>query len=114
MPSGVACALTVLAFRTMLSKRLACIFCHILTKSRSAPCTSIEHFARPLRQAPWPLMQLWCAKDASVPQAAYQPFIELARQRTAPYCARTLAGADHGLQRSGHDGVRQVWGWLEQ
>ena len=70
--------------------------------------------ARPLLDAPWPLLQVWGAEDALVPQAAYQRFRTLAQDRAAPYCARQLPGADHGLQRPGHDGVRQVWAWLEQ
>lgn len=69
---------------------------------------------QPLLAAPWPLLQVWGAQDALVPQAAYQRFRALARGRAAPYCARTLPGADHGLQRPGHDGVQQVWAWLEQ
>lgn len=69
--------------------------------------------ARPLLDAPWPLLQVWGAEDALVPQAAYQRFRTLAQDRAAPYCARQLPGADHGLQRPGHDGVQQVWAWLE-
>ena len=34
--------------------------------------------------------------------------------RAAPYCARALPGADHGLQAPGRDGLQQVWAWLEQ
>lgn len=69
---------------------------------------------QPLLAAPSPLLQVWGAQDALVPQAAYQRFRTLAHERAAPYCARQLPGADHGLQRPGHDGVQQVWAWLEQ
>ena len=70
--------------------------------------------ARPLLAAPWPLLQVWGEADAQIAPGAYQRFSALARQRAAPYCARRLPGADHGLQRAGHDGVQQLWGWLEQ
>ncbi|MCB1979350.1 MAG: alpha/beta hydrolase [Burkholderiaceae bacterium] len=70
--------------------------------------------ARPLLDAPWPLLQVWGEQDRSVPQAAYQRFALWANARTAAYCARALPGADHGLQRPGHDGVQQLWTWLEQ
>lgn len=70
----------------------------------------------PLLRSPWPLLQVWGANDALVPADAYARFEELARLRTAPYCARRMEGADHGLQRSaaGEDGVQQVWAWAEQ
>ena len=73
----------------------------------------------PLLQSPWPLLQVWGANDALVPAAAYERFAELASLRTAPYCARRMEGADHGLQRSSDsgevlDGVQQVWVWTEQ
>ena len=70
--------------------------------------------ARPLLAAPWPLLQVWGAEDALVPQSAYQRFGALAQERAAHYCARQLPSADHGLQRPDHDGVQQVWAWLEQ
>ena len=74
---------------------------------------------RPLVQSPWPLLQVWGTDDALVPAVAYTHFAELASLRTAPYCARRMDGADHGLQRpsdSGEvaDGVQQVWAWTEQ
>ena len=69
---------------------------------------------------PWPLLQVWGEGDALVPAVAYARFKALAQGRVAPYCPRPLAGADHGLQRSGgpggqggHDGVQQVWDWLQ-
>ena len=73
----------------------------------------------PLVQSPWPLLQVWGGGDALVPPAAYERFAELAALRTEPYCARSLPGADHGLQRrvdggESMDGVQQVWAWLEQ
>lgn len=68
----------------------------------------------------WPLLQVWGESDALVPASAYAHFTARAQGRVAPYCPRQLAGADHGLQRpawpdgqGGHDGVQQVWGWLE-
>lgn len=70
--------------------------------------------AQPLLAGPWPLLQVWGAEDAQVPQVAYQRFMDLAVNRVAPYCARSLSGADHGLQRPGHDGVQNAWSWLEQ
>ncbi|WP_245606858.1 alpha/beta hydrolase [Simplicispira psychrophila] len=73
-----------------------------------------------LLAGPWPLLQVWGADDARVPASAYARFMARAQGRVAPYCPRRLAGADHGLQRpaepdgqGGHDGVQQVWGWLE-
>ncbi|RZJ61221.1 MAG: alpha/beta hydrolase [Acidovorax sp.] len=72
----------------------------------------------PLVRSPWPLLQVWGADDALVPAAAYERFAGLAAVRTVPYCARSLAGADHGLQRRtsdmAADGVQQVWAWTEQ
>ena len=73
----------------------------------------------PLVRSPWPLLQVWGADDALVPQAAYERFAELAVVRAEPYCARRLDGADHGLQRRAPeaavaDGVQQVWAWTEQ
>ena len=70
----------------------------------------------PLLQGPWPLLQVWGSDDALVPAVAYTRFAELAALRTAPYCARRIDGADHGLQRTaaGMDGVQQVWAWTEQ
>ncbi|CAN7430536.1 alpha/beta hydrolase [Acidovorax sp. LjRoot117] len=72
----------------------------------------------PLVRSPWPLLQVWGADDALVPAAAYERFTGLAAVRTVPYCARSLAGADHGLQRrtadGAADGVQQVWAWTEQ
>lgn len=72
----------------------------------------------PLLAGPWPLLQVWGQEDALVPASAYARFAGHARYRVARYCARALAGADHGLQRSaaqgGDDGVQQVWAWLER
>ncbi|WP_173025813.1 alpha/beta hydrolase [Acidovorax sp. SRB_14] len=70
--------------------------------------------AGPLSTGPWPLLQVWGADDALVPAEAYARFADRARTRAAPYCARSLAGADHGLQGPDQDGVQQVWAWLEQ
>ena len=70
--------------------------------------------AESLLASPWPLLQVWGGADALVPQAAYQRFGAMTHQRTAPYCGRSLFNADHGLQRAGHDGVQQLWGWLEK
>ena len=78
----------------------------------------------PLQQAllsgPWPLLQVWGERDALVPASAYARFSVQAASRAAPYCQQRLVGADHGLQRpaelpgqGAHDGVQQVWGWLE-
>jgi hypothetical protein len=75
---------------------------------------------QPLLSGPWPLLQVWGEDDALVPASAYARFAARAPNRTAPYCPRALVGADHGLQRpagpggqAAHDGVQQVWGWLE-
>jgi len=73
----------------------------------------------PLVRSPWPLLQVWGADDALVPEAAYERFAQMASVRTVPYCGRRLDGADHGLQRSAAeaasaDGVQQVWAWTEQ
>lgn len=73
--------------------------------------------ARPLVQSPWPVLQVWGSDDALVPAAAYERFAPWAAARVLPWCARSLEGADHGLQRSapsGRDGVQQVWAWTEQ
>ncbi len=70
--------------------------------------------ALPLLRSPWPLLQVWGGDDALVPAVAYTRFETLAALRTAPYCARRIEGADHGLQQPGRDGVQQVWAWAEQ
>lgn len=70
--------------------------------------------ARPLIDGPWPLLQVWGSADALVPAGAYDAFARQAAQRQAPYCARTLEGADHGLQSARTDGVQRVWAWTEQ
>lgn len=69
---------------------------------------------QPLIDGPWPLLQVWGARDELVPEAAYQQFAQAAQRRAAPYCARSLPGADHGLQAPGFDGVQQVWQWVQQ
>ena len=68
----------------------------------------------PLLANPWPLLQIWGTEDALVPAQAYERFARQAQGRAAPYCARALPGADHGLQAPGRDGLQQVWAWLEQ
>lgn len=68
----------------------------------------------PLIDGPWPLLQLWGEADALVPPEAYQRFGMRAQGRAAPFCARGLPGADHGLQSAGRDGVQRLWSWLEQ
>lgn len=70
--------------------------------------------AQPLLAGPWPMLQVWGEEDALVPQAAYQRFMRHAEHRAAPYCTLSLPGADHGLQRPGHDGAQTAWWWLEQ
>lgn len=74
---------------------------------------------RPLIEAPWPILQVWGEADALVPPRAYERFAARAQARAAPYCARSFAGADHGLQGSEPgigrgNGVQRVWAWLEQ
>lgn len=68
----------------------------------------------PLIDGPWPLLQVWGEADALVPPEAYRRFGTRAAARSAPFCAHSLPGADHGLQSHGRDGVQQLWAWLEQ
>ena len=70
--------------------------------------------AQPLMDGPWPLMQVWGGADELVPPQAYAQFQSRAQGRRAAFCARSLPGADHGLQSGQRDGVQQVWAWLEQ
>jgi hypothetical protein len=70
--------------------------------------------AGPLRDGPWPVLQVWGGADALVPPAAFAQGAQLARGRGAPWCAREMPGADHGLQGPQRDGVQQLWAWLEQ
>jgi len=70
--------------------------------------------AQPLLDGPWPVLQVWGEADALVPPEAYRRFGERASARAAPFCARSLPGADHGLQSDGRDGVQPLWAWLEQ
>ena len=74
--------------------------------------------AQPLIDGPWPLLQVWGEADALVPPEAYRRFAQRAQGRTAPFCARSFAGADHGLQGSAPgigrvNGVQRLWAWLE-
>ena len=69
---------------------------------------------QPLVDGPWPLLQVWGERDELVPAAAYRQFARVAQGRTAPYCMRSLAGANHGLQTPDTDGVQGVWYGLEQ
>ena len=66
-----------------------------------------------LIDGPWPFLQVFGTADALVPPSAYARFAERARDRSAPWCARALPGADHGLQGPAGDGVQALWRWLE-
>jgi dienelactone hydrolase len=68
----------------------------------------------PLRQGPWPLLQIWGEADALVPPEAYARFAAQAERRAPGFCAKALPGADHGLQAQGRDGVQVLWALLEQ
>ncbi|MES2613671.1 MAG: alpha/beta hydrolase [Pseudomonadota bacterium] len=70
--------------------------------------------AQPLREGPWPVLQVWGGADALVPADAFRRGARQAQGRQAPWCVRELPGADHGLQAPGGDGVQQLWAWLEQ
>lgn len=61
----------------------------------------------------WPILQVWGDADALVPKPAYETFARRARVRSAPFCSRSIPGADHGLQTDARDGVQQLWAWLE-
>jgi len=69
--------------------------------------------AQPLIDGPWPLLQVWGEADALVPPEAYRRLGARAGARAAPFCARGLPGADHGLQSGADDGVQRLWAWLE-
>lgn len=74
--------------------------------------------AQPLIEGPWPLLQVWGEADTLVPPEAYRRFAQRAQGRAAPFCARSFAGADHGLQGSEPgigriNGVQRLWAWLE-
>ena len=66
-----------------------------------------------LIDGPWPLLQVFGSADALVPPSAYARFAARAQDRTAPWCAHALPGADHGLQGPAGDGVQTLWRWLE-
>lgn len=68
---------------------------------------------QPLFNAPWPLLRAWGESDLLVPPAAYQQFAHRVRERPAPFCDMQLAGADHGLQLRGRDGIQWLWTRLE-
>lgn len=71
--------------------------------------------AQALLQSPLPLVQVWGERDAAVPAAAYLRFAERARlAKGEAFCSRQLAGADHGLQRPGFDGLQRLWAGLER
>src|SRR5450830_256416 len=72
--------------------------------------------AKPLLDAPWPLLRVWGDADAFVAVAAYQRFGQQAQTRAAPFCDLRLPGADHGLQSAPpgqRDGVQWLWAQLE-
>lgn len=69
--------------------------------------------AEALRALPMPLLQVWGDADALLPAEAYERFAQRAKYRTGGYCRLRVAGADHGLQAEGVDGLRQVWAVIE-
>jgi hypothetical protein len=72
--------------------------------------------ARPLLDAPWPLLRVWGEADALVSTTAYDRFDQQARLRAAPWCDLRLPGADHGLARAlpgARDGLQWLWAQLE-
>ena len=77
--------------------------------------------AAPLLAAPQPLLQVWGADDALLPQAAFEAFRQLAQGRAAGYCGWRFDGADHQLRSTSRspshshaaDHLRTVWAWLE-
>ena len=72
--------------------------------------------AKPLLDAPWPLLRAWGDVDAFVAVAAYQRFGQQAQSRRAPFCDLRLLGADHGLQSAlagQRDGLQWLWAQLE-
>lgn len=71
------------------------------------------HQSDALIASDWPILQVWGAADALVPPLAYETFARRAYTRKAPLCARSIPGADHGLQAGARDGVQLLWGWLE-
>ncbi len=68
---------------------------------------------RPLLGMALPLLRVWGASDAQVPESAYQRFTQLSRNRLVPSCNLRLPKADHGLQSSGHDGLQWLWARIE-
>lgn len=72
--------------------------------------------ARPLLDAPWPLLRVWGDADGLVPVTAYQQFAQLAHNRAAPFCDLRLSAADHGLQikqPDQRDDLQWLWARLE-
>ncbi|MEO8119356.1 MAG: alpha/beta hydrolase [Rhodoferax sp.] len=71
--------------------------------------------ARPLLDAPWPLLRVWGDADGLVPVIAYQQFAQQAHSRAAPFCDLRLPAADHGLQGEPgqRDGLQWLWARLE-
>jgi hypothetical protein len=61
----------------------------------------------------WPFLQAWGDADRLVPVQSFEQFARRAQGRRAPWCARRLAGADHGLQHPDFDGIQRLWAWLE-
>lgn len=72
------------------------------------------HSEEALLSLPMPLLQVWGDADALLPAEAYERFAEQAQHRPGGYCQLRFAGADHGLQTAGRDGLQQVWALIEQ
>lgn len=66
-----------------------------------------------LLQLPQPLWLGFGSRDASVPLAGLDLFVQRAHDQGRLLCLALFPGSDHGLQRAGHDAdLQQYWAWV--
>ncbi len=69
--------------------------------------------AEPLLRLDRPVWMALGELDDQVPVAALTQFVRRAQDRGRPLCVAVFEGADHGLQRPGHDDLQTWWRWVE-
>lgn len=68
---------------------------------------------QPLRDTPWPLLQVSGGDDALMPSQGYARFGTAMAGRAVPVCVMRLPGADHGLRNADESGLKKVWALIE-
>ena len=66
-----------------------------------------------LIDSPWPILQVWGERDALIPKESFEAFATNAASRSSPWCSRSFADANHGLQSDAVDGIKWLWTVLD-